>query len=145
MGATRHWHLLSESSPSLTSVRGRLACAFTSCLLAAMVSTVAPNDRAACVEKSLVNDLVLSSFPLISDAAAIAKAQARDDLTCQLRRPASMLSLVLDSSTSRPTETDILLQLDGNTKHKPRRSSCFYIRERQSPRPDLALHGDAHK
>lgn len=44
-------------------------------------------------EGSSVDDLVASSFPLVSDAAAVATTRVRDRPTHQLRKPTRMSSL----------------------------------------------------
>ena len=108
------------------------------------ISTVIPNNREACAEKPSVGDLANPSFLLVSDAALIATAQARDDPTRQLRRPASMLSLY--SSKSQLAETDASPQLDNNVRHKSRQSR-FRIRQRLGRVFDPILHdtGDTRK
>ena len=101
------------------------------------ISTVVSHDREMCTEKPSVSDLVASSFLLVGDAAAVAMAQARDDLTYQPRRPASMLSL--RSLRSHPIEPDVPPQVDDNIKHKPRHSR-FHIRQRLGKVFDPILH-----
>ncbi|KAF9648295.1 hypothetical protein BDM02DRAFT_3115610 [Thelephora ganbajun] len=49
--------------------------------------TVVSHDKEPYIEKSLVGDLVASTFLFVPDATAIAMAQARDDPMRQLCRP----------------------------------------------------------
>ena len=97
------------------------------------VPTVAPNDRVACIEKPAVGDLVASSLLLVSDAAAIGKAQVKDDPARQLRKTASML--LLHNSKSRPSEKDTAPEPDDNHKPKP-----HGLRSRMKGRWEAFLH-----
>jgi len=76
------------------------------------ISTVVSHDREAPAERPLAGDLVASSFPLGSDAAATAATQAWGDTTCQLSRSASMITL--DSPGWQPVEPDASLQIDND-------------------------------
>jgi hypothetical protein len=102
------------------------------------VPIVVPHDRVAYpAQPSAVGDFVASSFLLVSDAAEIATAQAREDPAHQLRRHSSML---LFNSKSRPTEADAPPHADNHTKKKPRQGR-FGIRKRIGE----VFGGEAHK